>query len=82
MTRQTYKVPSFINFEFVKAVLEDEYCDITGCGIGCSECILQGTAEGTTNNGRANIVIDVFVQRLIDHGVITKAQGLELVLSG
>lgn len=89
-----YLVPDRIPFELIKQIFNDEQCG-DKCPLRyskegnynsdietqCHACVLQGTKVGSNNN-RCSIDIGKYLNRLLEHKVITKAQALELTLDG
>ena len=85
MTRQTYVVPTNITLDDVKRILKGKQCSGIVCSrsIQCLSCVLQGTTKYVNgDNSLAYLDKTIFLQRLVDHEVITKAQALDLTLSG
>lgn len=88
-----YLVPDRIPFKLIKHIFDDGQCgnlcplryDKDGSynhnDTRSYECVLQGTGVGSNNN-MCSIDIGKYLNRLLEHKVITKAQALELTLDG
>lgn len=80
-SHMTYKIPKGIILNTIKEILAGRHCAIESCLEIRWECVLQGTTPSVGGDNEVQYLnADIFLARMVEYKIITKAQALELTL--
>ncbi len=87
MLLDNYTIPAKdIPLDYIRDILKGNNCgrclrpDRNHSWDPCQSCVLQGTNIYSVDNSASNLNVDIFLERLLEYKVITKAQALDLTL--